>query len=178
MRYHFVLGAALVLLLFAACEKKPQIVYFNSDWKVVSTRDSASYYRIANVDRDNRVEFEDHYMTGEINSSGTFLNGGVYCASCRECSCDGVFKFYYRDGWCYLTEYFKDGHYVRNEKNPCDYECGTEGPDNILVYCCKRTGEKGYGAPLHDPWFMDVKGNPDTAFGLQPDSYIPDTTLR
>lgn len=50
-------------------------IYYNYDWKVVSSKITADYYRVkVNSDRDIDKRFNDYFITGELQSKGGYIS--------------------------------------------------------------------------------------------------------
>ena len=51
-------------------------LYYDKDWKGVSSKAFAVFYRVLPKDRNNilRKPFRDYYITGELQSEGGFIS--------------------------------------------------------------------------------------------------------
>ena len=90
----------ILSLFIVLCSKALPLdtLYYDNDWKVVSSPHFASYYRIAERDTDfsKTKRFRDYFITGELQGEGGYLVLDMYDDS------KSVFS-----GKC--TNYFKSG---------------------------------------------------------------------
>lgn len=91
-------------------------LYYNSEWKVVSSKEIADYYRIRN---NSYMQFRDYYITGELQGKGGF----TYMDSISDANTvlDGKCINYYKNGNISDERTFIDGKlsgaYIEYEEN-------------------------------------------------------------
>lgn len=84
-------------------------LYYDKDWKGVSNKAFADYYRIipSTTDSNITLPFKDYFITGELQGEGKFISIDKYDDS--KSIFDGECISYYKNGLIYSHSIFKKG---------------------------------------------------------------------
>lgn len=105
----------LVLVLFMSVsfvsygQERVDTIYYDKDWKGVSNRAFADYYRIA-IYPDNSLykkRFRDYYITGELQGTGGFISIDKYDDS--KSAFDGECISYFKNGKIQYKNQYANG---------------------------------------------------------------------
>ena len=94
----------LLLLFNGAMYAQDKSVYYDKDWKVTS-KDSASFYRIEPIKVANLWLIKDYYINGKIQFKGTTKD-------IQKEKWHGDLTWYYPNGRITSKERYKDGKYI------------------------------------------------------------------
>lgn len=98
-------------------------LYYDNEWKGVSSPHFASYYRVAEINTDSTVtkRFRDYYITGELQGEGDYLS--LDPKDDRNSIMHGAWTNYFKSGKIeqkgYRNRGVEDGEYI------CYYENGS-----------------------------------------------------
>ena len=81
--------ASFILLTTLSLKAQTEKIYYDKNWKKVSNKDSAAYYREA-AESEGKLHgiVKDYYISGKIQMEGNFEKGVE----------DGIFTYYYENG--------------------------------------------------------------------------------
>lgn len=85
------------LTSYAQIEKR---VYFDKNWKVVSSNDSYEYYRVVKLNSSGypTETINTYYSGGALQWRGQFTSKNIECATCEQCGCTTLCTWYYKNG--------------------------------------------------------------------------------
>jgi len=82
----------ILLVSGLLCAQTNEISWFDSSWNQTTDKEQAFYYRVCNLDSQSKHYLvEDHYATGELFRSGSFIS---FNPEIR----DGKFVWYFKNG--------------------------------------------------------------------------------
>ena len=102
-----------ILLVFIIFNLKSQdtmdTLYYDKDWKGVSSKDFATYYRIISNDTDSNYmkKVRDYFITGELQGEGGYISIDKYDDS--KSIFDGECFTYYKNGLISSRTFYKNG---------------------------------------------------------------------
>ena len=122
-----VLGTSNVL---SQKENKIKIdtIYYDKEWKGVSNKDMADYYRIAIKSKKAKTKtFKDYYITGELLAEGSYIR--INKRDDYKSIFDGIQLMYYKSGQVEAKMFFVNGklegesllYYENGQIKQCDY---------------------------------------------------------
>lgn len=111
-----ILAVAIVSTSSGQSEKR---VYFDGNWKVVSSSDKYEYYRVVKLDSygDPMGRIITYYANGSIQWMGQFTSKNVECSTCEKCGCFSTCTWYHKNGMIKREAYYKDGREVGDVKH-------------------------------------------------------------
>ena len=113
--------AQLVAILSYSQSVKLDTIYYDKDWKGVSSAAFASFYRIydANDKSELKKHFRDYYITGELQSEGGYISIDKYDDS--KSVFDGEWTNYFKSGKVeqkgYRNRGIEEGEYTAYYEN-------------------------------------------------------------
>ncbi|MDR2065684.1 MAG: hypothetical protein LBP85_08280 [Prevotellaceae bacterium] len=114
----------MILALLAAisfssfAQERIDTIYYDKDWKGVSNRTFADFYRIAVYPASDSYKklFRDYYITGELQASGAFISIDKFDDS--KSVFDGETITYFKSGKIHYKNHYSNGK--RNGEH-CEY---------------------------------------------------------
>jgi len=96
-RLFLVLAIAISTTTYAQTERR---VYFDSNWKVVSSSATYEYYRVVKLNSSGYPTgtIYTYFANGSLQWSGQFTSRNIECATCEQCGCTGLCNWYYKNG--------------------------------------------------------------------------------
>jgi hypothetical protein len=112
----FVLVGSFVATSFA--QEKIDTIYYDKDWKGVSNRAFADFYRIAvhPISDNYKKTFRDYYITGELQASGAFISIDKFDDS--KTVFDGETVTYFKSGKVHYKNNYSNG---KKNGEHCEY---------------------------------------------------------
>ena len=107
-----IISAVLTQLFASFCYSQSvrlDTLYYDKDWKGVSSSAFATFYRIydANDNSELKKHFRDYYITGELQSEGSYISIDKFDDS--KSVFDGEFTNYYKNGKVEIKGYRNKG---------------------------------------------------------------------
>lgn len=102
-------------------QSETDTLYYDKEWKVVSNKAFAEYFRVFPVTDDSvsRKPYRDYYITGELQSEGGYITIDVFDDS--NSVFDGESTLYYKSGKIEQKLYWnrgrQEGEYIRYAEN-------------------------------------------------------------
>lgn len=158
-------------------------IYYDKDWKGVSHKAFATYYRVAEVNPTKTSKaFRDYYITGEIQSEGNYIS--IDRNDDSNSVFDGKWTTYYKSGKVEQTGYRKNG--VAEGDYTVYYENGLVKSHDYLINgksngILTRFNEEGNvciqtemvnGEPKYDYYVMSNKDGFISKFSIKDDKQI------
>lgn len=107
--YFFIVFAFIFCLNNLTAQERVDTIYYDKDWKGVSNRTFADFYRIA-VYPDNslyRKQCRDYYITGELQATGGFINIDKF--DDKKSVFDGELVNYFKNGKIASKKNYQNG---------------------------------------------------------------------
>lgn len=103
-----ILIIAAQLTSYAQTQRK---VYFDENWKVVSSTNNYKYYRVVNLNSSGYpvAVINTYYSSGTLQWRGRFQSRNIECSSCEQCSCTGLCTWYHPNGQKQSEAFYEDG---------------------------------------------------------------------
>jgi hypothetical protein len=114
-RLFLVLAIAISTTTYAQTERR---VYFDSNWKVVSSSATYEYYRVVKLNSSGYPTgtINTYFANGSLQWSGQFTSKNIECSTCEQCGCTGLCTWYYKNGQRSSEAQYQNGKEVGETK--------------------------------------------------------------
>jgi antitoxin component YwqK of YwqJK toxin-antitoxin module len=115
---YFLIVIALILSISMFAQERVDTIYYDKDWKGVSNRVFADFYRIAIYPANNNYKklFRDYYISGELQASGVFVS--IDKLDDSKSIFDGETITYFKSGKVHYKNHYWNG---KRHGEQCEY---------------------------------------------------------
>lgn len=114
-RLLLILAIAISSTTYAQTERR---VYFDRNWKVVSSSSTYEYYRVVKLNSSGYPigTVYTYFANGSLQWSGQITSKNIECSTCEQCGCTGLCTWYYKNGQKSSEGQYQNGKEVGDTK--------------------------------------------------------------